>query len=143
MKGLSVTNQGRPSLSGPGRSDDVTLAEFRARRRLQELVFDLARALTREYVGQATVRRAGPRTLPAVGADLRAVRPTRRWWCTSRAIGRTCFCSPYFGWVVERLGEAIRPDTAQGEAPEVPLYETGRGPGRTADVDFWTSQGRA
>ena len=25
-------------------------------------------------------------------------------------------------------------------APEVPKYETGRGPGSTADVDFWTSK---
>ena len=30
----------------------MTLAEFRAKRRLQELVFDLAAALTREYLAQ-------------------------------------------------------------------------------------------
>lgn len=35
---------------------------------------------------------------------------------------------------------AIRPDTAEGEAPELPRYETRRGLGSTADVDFWTSR---
>src|SRR5439155_13613195 len=45
-----------------------------------------------------------------------------------------------YGWAIERLLEAIGPDTSQGEAPEVPLYETNRGPGSTADVDFWTSR---
>src|SRR5262249_44247621 len=50
------------------------------------------------------------------------------------------FLAPYYGWVVERLVEAIRPDTSQGEAPEVPRYETSRGLGSTAEVDFWTSR---
>jgi type III restriction enzyme len=50
------------------------------------------------------------------------------------------FLSPYYGWVVERLVEAIRPDTTQGEAPEIPRYEANRGPGSTAEVDFWTSR---
>src|SRR5205807_4732870 len=52
VKGLNVNNQGRMTLSGPGRLDDVDLAEWRSKRRLQELVFDLARALTRDYVQQ-------------------------------------------------------------------------------------------
>jgi type III restriction enzyme len=52
MKGLSVNNQGRQSLSGPGQTSAPNLTEFRAKRRLQELVFDFARALTRGYVGQ-------------------------------------------------------------------------------------------
>ncbi len=48
--------------------------------------------------------------------------------------------SPYYGWLVEVLTENIRPDTAEGEAPEIPLYETGRGAGSTLEVDFWTSR---
>jgi type III restriction enzyme len=41
---------------------------------------------------------------------------------------------------VERLLEQIRPDTSQGEVPEVPRYEANREPGSTRDVDFWTSR---
>jgi type III restriction enzyme len=50
------------------------------------------------------------------------------------------FLSPYYGWVIERLVEAIGPDTSQGEVPEIPRYEANRGPGSTTDVDFWTSR---
>src|SRR5207249_9422929 len=48
--------------------------------------------------------------------------------------------SDLFGSVVERLVEAIHPDTSQGEAPEVPRYESNREVGSTADVDFWTTK---
>lgn len=48
--------------------------------------------------------------------------------------------APYYGWLVEVLREAIRPDAANGEAPEVPRFEPSRGPGSTRDVDFWTSR---
>ncbi len=42
--------------------------------------------------------------------------------------------------MIERLNEAIQPDTSEVEAPEVPQYEQSRGPGSTVDVDFTTSR---
>ncbi len=50
------------------------------------------------------------------------------------------FLSPYYGWVIERLNEAIKPDAGAGEEPEVPVLEANRGPGSTSEVDFWTSK---
>jgi type III restriction enzyme len=50
------------------------------------------------------------------------------------------FLAPYYGWVIERLRAAIRPDTSGGEVPELPVFEQNREPGSTAEVDFWTSK---
>jgi type III restriction enzyme len=36
--------------------------------------------------------------------------------------------------------EAIHPDTSEGEAPEVPIYELTREPGSTSEIDLWTSK---
>ena len=139
VKGLSVNNQGRLSLTGPGRADQVTLAEFRSKRRLQELTFDLARSLTRDYLSQAG---ATSRPTSCSRSCWRSASDTSREFVTvyKPADRKDLFCSPYYGWLVERLVEAIRPDTSQGEAPEVPQYEASRGPGSTADVDFWTTK---
>jgi type III restriction enzyme len=137
-KALSVSNEGRLTLSGPGRVDQLTLAEFRAGRRLQELVFDLARALTREMVqGGDTIPAHAlfPQLVPIISRYL-----SERVTVCPPADVKDVFLSPYYGWVIKRLRQAIRPDTSQGEAPEVPRYEGTRGPGSTAEVDYWTSK---
>ena len=139
MKSAVLNNQGRPSLTGPGKLEDVTLNPFRSGRRIQELVFDLAQALARDYLTQ------GLCAVPAHMLFPQLVRIVQRY-IDEKVIAHKpaekidLFLAPYYGWVVERLVEAIRPDTSQGETPEIPRYETNRGPGTTADVDFWTSR---
>ena len=139
VKGLHVNNKGRLSLSGPGRVDDVTLKEFRAKRRTQELVFDLAKTLTRDYVAQKECTVPPHKLFPQLAAVIEQYLD-KKVEARPPADKKDLFLAPYYGWVVERLLEAIRPDTSQGEAPEVPRYEVNRGPGSTADVDFWTSR---
>jgi type III restriction enzyme len=140
MKATVPNNLGRMTLAGPGRLDDATLKAFRSKRRLQELVFEFARTLTREYVSQpqyeVPTHVLFPQIVPIVQRYLKDKVEVR-----SPASIKDLFLAPYYGWVVERLVEAIRPDTSQGEAPEIPRYETSRGPGSTAEVDFWTSRG--
>jgi type III restriction enzyme len=139
MKAHLPNNQGRPSLLGPGKLESVDLNPFRAKRRFQELVFGLARDLTCDYVGQpecaAPAHMLFPQVAKIVERYLRdKVSPVHP------ANILDVFLSPYYGWVIERLVQAITPDISEGEAPEIPRYEASRGPGSTADVDFWTSK---
>jgi type III restriction enzyme len=48
--------------------------------------------------------------------------------------------APYYGWVIERLSEAIRPADDEGGARELPRYEATRPPGSSLEVEFWTSR---
>ncbi len=139
MKGVSISNKGRPSLTGPGKLDDVSLHEFRAGRRIQELVFDLAGALTKEYLSLGSCETPPHVLFPQVRGIVQKFIDNKVvvYGPTDK---RDVFLAPYYGWAVERLRDAIRPDTSQGEAPEVPLFEMHRGPGTTVDVDFWTSR---
>jgi len=139
MKGLNVNNMGRLSLSGPGRASDVSLKEFRQGRRLQELVFDLAKSFTRDCLAQPKC------TVPSHVLFPQLVQIVSRYLNEKVKVHppadlKDLFLAPYYGWLVEILLESLRPDTSEGEAPEVPRYESTRGPGSTADVDYWTSR---
>lgn len=139
MKAALPNNQGRPSLTGPGKLERVDLNPYRKGQRFQALVFEMARDLTRDYVAQPTCEVPAhvlfPQIVKIVERYLREkVKPL------PPASILDAFLSPYYGWIVERLVEAVKPDASQGEAPEVPRYETSRGPGSTAEVDFWTSR---
>jgi type III restriction enzyme len=138
-KGLSVNTTGRMSLSGPSRSDKVTLEEWRKKRRFQELVFDIASGLTKHYVAQPQCRAPGHVLFPQL---MRTVERYLKERVEVRAPAdiKDAGLSPYYGWLVEILTENIHPDTSEGETPEIPFYEPNRGPGSTADVDFWTSR---
>jgi type III restriction enzyme len=137
VKGLSGDGGGRLSLMGPGATDEVTLDAWRRNKRVQELEFELARALTQRMATTpgcalpphslftrmlAIVRQfLREKVVPAGGRDRRDV-----------------FLEPYFSWAAELLVGAIVP--ADGDAREIPRYEAHRGGGSTRDVDFWTSR---
>jgi type III restriction enzyme len=139
MKAGIVNNQGRPSLTGPGRLERVDLNPYRLGRRFQELVFELARDLTRSYVSQPSCEAPAHVLFPQL-VKIAKQYLKEKVHPIPPANTLDVFLSPYYGWVIERLVEAVKPDTSLGEAPEVPRYETSRGPGSTAEVDFWTSR---
>ena len=139
VKGTLPNNTGRPSLTGPGRLESVDLNPYRSGRRFQELVFDLAAALTRDYVAQPKCEVPPHVLFRQVAAIVeKYLREKVRPVAPAKLLD--VFLSPYYGWVIERLVQAIRPDVSQGEAPEVPRYETNRPPGSTEEVDFWTGR---
>jgi type III restriction enzyme len=139
VKGLNVSKEGRLTLSGPGPSVELTLAEFRAKSRLQALVFELARTLTRDYLASSRCDVPAHVLFPQLAAIVdRYVRTKVQVFPPADL--KDIFLSPYYGWLVERLVEEIHADTSQGEVPEVPRYEAHRRPGSTAEVDLWTSR---
>jgi len=75
MHGLSMTDRGRLTMSGPGRTSQADLEEFRKRHRTQQLVFVCAQRLTREYCAQpeATIapHTLSPQLVPVVERYLR------------------------------------------------------------------------
>ena len=137
VKATLPANTGRPSLLGPGRLVRVDLSPFRQGRREQSLAFEMAADLTRSYV------QGGAAEAPAHVLFPQLVEIVQRYIATRvtpvpPAHRVDLFLSPYYGWAIERLSEAIRPDTSQGEAAEIPRYEQNREEGSSADVDFAT-----
>ena len=139
VKGLSATESGRLSLLGPGRTDEISLEEWRKTRRLQELEFELARTLTNKLINSPGCEIPTHILFPQILKIVRQFVKTR-----VQPIGgtnlRDLFLNPYYGWAVETIIGNVIPDEEMGEAPELPRYETNRGPGSTGDVDFWTSK---
>ncbi len=139
LKAALPNNEGRHSLVGPGKLERIDLNPYRTGRRMQELVFDMAAALTRDYAKQSTCEAPAHVLFPQIVNIVdRFVRERVRPLPPAEAVD--AFLSPYYGWIIERLVSAIRPDASQGEAPELPRYESNREPGSTADVDFPTSR---
>ena len=137
MKAGLPSNAGRPSLVGPGRLERVDLNPYREGRRLQRLVFEMARDLTRDYLRQPGCEAPAHVLFTQLASivdryldeKVRPVEPAR---------DVDAFLSPWYGWLVERLVTAIQPDDQAGEDVELPRTESGRGPGSTVEVDFET-----
>jgi type III restriction enzyme len=135
----TLLNKGRPSYSEPGGTTQLNLEAWRATTRIQQQEFEMAAALTREYADRETCQVPPQMLFPQLlGIVKRFVREKVTVDAPEKRVD--VFLAPYWGLAIERLEEGLRPDTSQGEAPEVPRYERARPAGSTADVDFWTSK---
>ena len=134
MKAGLPSDTGRPSLVGPGCLERVDLNPYRASRRLQHLVFDLAHDLTDEFRKQPGCDAPAHALFTQLTAIItrylkEKVQPI------APAQPADAFLSPWYGWLVERLMAAIQP---AADDVQLPRLESGRGPGSTAEVDFHT-----
>ena len=130
---------GRPSLHGPGASEVVTLAPFRRGQRLQAEIFRMAAGLTREYVERGDCEAPAHVLFPQLARVVERY-VSEKVILEPPADRLDVFLSPYYGRVIERLTEALHPDAATGEAPELPILEKNRGEGSTGEVSFWTTR---
>lgn len=140
MAAALPNNAGRITLFTPGRAHELAIDEYLGLKRLQQHVFEASAALTRDYI---TARGA---TVPAHVLFPQLQRVIDRYVREKVRLGtpdvdrRLLFVAPYYGWFIEQLVQAIRPDEGAGEAPEIPVYERHRGAGSTSEVDFWTTK---
>ena len=131
------SNTGRPSLAGPGHLERIDLNPYREGQRLQRLVFEMARDLTRDYLRQPSCDAPAHILFSQLATIVdRYLREKVQPVPPAREVD--AFLSPWYGWLVERLVAAIRPDDTAGENVELPRVEQGREPGSTMEVDFET-----
>ena len=137
MKAGLPSNTGRPSLLGPGRLDRIDLNPYREGQRLQQLVFEMARDLTRDYRNQPGCDAPAHVLFPQLAAIV-ARYLSEKVHPIDPARDVDAFLAPWYGWLVERIVASIQPDDQAGELVELPRTETGRLPGSTSEVDFET-----
>lgn len=131
-------NEGRPTLDGPGASEKLDLNPFRSDKRIQELIFTLAKDLAASYLSQADCEIPAHVLFPQLVSIVRRFMDEKvKTMFPAEKID--VYFSPYYGIAVERLREAIHPDPSQGETPEIPRYDS-RGPCTTKQVNYWTSK---
>ena len=139
VKALHAANNGRLSLNGPGRAEQLSLEAFRHRHRVQELVFEVAAALARQYDRQVKLDVPTHVLFPQLARIVQRFL-NEKVKVEAPADIRDLFLAPYYGWLVEILLESISGHRDAETAAELPRIEISRGPGSTADVDFWTSK---
>jgi type III restriction enzyme len=134
----AMLNQGKPSAFSPGGLLRADLAAFHRSHREQQLCYQMAADLTRHYAGQETCETPPHALFPQllriveryIAEKVEPLPPAQRL---------DALLAPYYGWIIERLLQAIRPDTTAGEAPELPDLDRDR-PCATADISTFTAK---
>ena len=137
MKAGLPTNQGRPSLYGPGKLDMATLAAYRQAHRLQTRVAEAARELVKAYRAGADAESPAPHMSVLYPQFVKFIQRFLENKVVARlpATKAEVFLAPYYGWMFERLLSGLRPVAGGHECVRL---EQHRGPGTTADVEYAT-----
>lgn len=138
MQLAASLNVNRPSVYAPGGVHDAGLADWRAQHRVQQLAFQMAAQLTRSYAAQRECEAPAQRLFPQVLAIVRRYL-AQKVTAPPPSMIIDAFLAPYYGWIIERLCAAIRPDMDAGEAPEVPDIDHDR-PCATSDISVFTGK---
>jgi type III restriction enzyme len=133
----TLLDKGRPSLLEPGGIAKLDLEKWRSEATRQQREFEMAAVLTRHYSEQDKCE-APPQVLFPQMLEIVKRFVRERVVVDDERKRVDVFLSPYWGYAIERLTEAIHPAVSDGEDAEIPRYEQRRGVGSTADVDFWT-----
>jgi type III restriction enzyme len=138
MGGLAVDARGNPVPALPGTAREITMAPYFKGMRVQRGVFEMASALTRNYLSQRETSVPAQMLFPQLQAicqkfvaEFLDIPPT--------AEKVQVFQAPYYTWAIEVLLQQIQPDVSSGESPELPRLAE-EPTGSTTKVDFWTSK---
>lgn len=137
MKAGLPTNQGRPTIYGPGKLSTASLAAYRADYRLQSRIAETARDMVRTYADLADAPSGQIHPAVLYPQFVAAVRRfvTQKVKAHLPATPADAFLAPYYGLMVERLLGNIQPSAGSRERIRI---ERHRGPGSTAEVEFAT-----
>ncbi|MDO8501252.1 MAG: hypothetical protein Q7S20_05380 [Gemmatimonadaceae bacterium] len=139
MAGVSVDSTGNFTPALPGKMHEITMKPFFEGMRVQRGVFQMASALTKNYLAQRDTTVPAHMLFPQLEAICR--RFVNELVVAPPGSERVhVFQAPYYTWAVEILLQQIQPDVSAGESAELPRLEALRPEGSTADVDFWTSK---
>jgi type III restriction enzyme len=136
MAAALPNNQGRVKAVDVGKVREMTLESFFATKRLQQLVFEAAGTLTRDFIATGAANAPAHVLFPQVQRVI--ARYVAEKVKDEGNDKRVLFCAPYYGWFLERLVQAL--STERGPDAEAPTSDRARPEGSTADVDFWTSR---
>lgn len=139
VQGLSAAD-GRLTRYGPGKPRHLTMDEWRSSVRIQQVCFNLAKELTRqwrdEYGDSIPVHRQFPQMLQVSTTFI-----DEHVECEGARKKLDLLINPYFGQAVRMLLNAMSAVTDQGQNAEQAIIAAGAsGVRSTANVNFYTSK---
>jgi len=131
-------NEGRVVAVSVGRVKEMTLETFFGTKRLQQLVFEAAGTLTKDFMDTGAAKAPAHVLFPQLQRII--ARYVDEKVHADGQDKRVLFCAPYYGWFLERLVQALRSDASVADLAEGPRLDRTRPEGSTKDVDYWTSK---